>query len=97
MHTTLVHVHVKPEHLDAFIAATKANHENSIREAGNRRFDILQSKDDPCYFVFYEAYNSPDDVLAHRETAHYRTWREQVADWMTEPRKGIVFNGLFPA
>ena len=42
---TLVHAHVKPEHLDAFTDATRANHEASIREPGNIRFDILRSVD----------------------------------------------------
>jgi autoinducer 2-degrading protein len=97
MYVTLVHVHVKPEYLEAFIKATRSNHENSIREPGNRRFDILQSKDDPCYFVLYEAYNSQQDALAHKETAHYKAWRDLVPDWMAEPRKGVVFEGLFPA
>ena len=97
MHVTLVHVHVKPEHLEAFLKATRANHEQSVQEPGNRRFDVLQSKDDPCYLLLYEAYQTPADALAHKETAHYKAWRDQVADWMAEPRKGVPFQGLLPA
>ena len=37
MHVTLVHAHVKPEHLEAFIAATRRNHEDSVREPGITR------------------------------------------------------------
>ena len=96
MHVTLVHVHVKAEHIDEFIEATRLNHEASIQESGNRRFDILQSKDDATRFVLYEAYASAADALAHKETAHYLTWRETVADWMAEPRQGVQFHGLFP-
>jgi autoinducer 2-degrading protein len=96
MHVTLVDVHVKGDHIDDFIAATRRNHEASIEEAGNRRFDILQSADDPKRFVLYEAYASADDARAHKETQHYLTWRETVADWMAEPRQGLQFNGLFP-
>lgn len=97
MHVTLVYVHVKPAHIDDFIAATRANHEASIRESGNLRFDVLQSGDDPGRFVFYEAYRSAADAAAHKETAHYLSWREQVADWMAEARRGINYTGLFPA
>ena len=43
MHVTLVHVHVKPDHINDFIAATQLNHEASIQESGNRRFDVFQS------------------------------------------------------
>lgn len=96
MHVTLVHVRVTPAHIDDFIAACKINHEASVQENGNRRFDILQSKDEPTYFVLYEAYASAEDAAAHKETAHYLRWRETVADWMAEPRQGEGFNGLLP-
>ncbi len=96
MHVTLVHVHVKPEHIDDFIQAMKLNHEGSIKEPGNRRFDVLQSPEDPAHFIIYEAYLSADDVAAHKETQHYKTWRDTVNDWMAEPRQGVRFNGLFP-
>jgi autoinducer 2-degrading protein len=97
MHTTLVHVHVKPEALDAFIAATRANHEGSVQEPGNRRFDVLQDASDPTRFVLYEAYASAEDAAAHKETPHYLAWRETVADMMAEPRQGVPYVGLFPA
>lgn len=96
MHVTLVHVQVKPNHIDDFIAATKLNHEASIREAGNCRFDILQSPDHPAHFILYEAYLSEDDAKAHKQTAHYSIWRDTVADWMSEPRQGVRYDGLFP-
>ena len=96
MHVTLVHVHVLPDHIDDFIRASEANHATSIQEPGNLRFDILQSPDNAARFVLYEAYLSAGDAASHKETAHYLTWRETVADWMAEPRQGIPFNGLFP-
>ncbi|MBN1268177.1 MAG: antibiotic biosynthesis monooxygenase [Kiritimatiellae bacterium] len=95
MLVTLVHVHVKPEHLEPFIAATKANHEGSVKEPGNRRFDVLQLAEDPTRFVLVEAYEDESCVAAHKETAHYKTWRDTVADWMAEPRKGVKYKGLF--
>jgi len=95
MHITLIHAHVKPEHVDAFIAATRANHQASVREAGRLRFDVLQSAEDPGRFVLYEAYSSAAAAAAHRETGSYLSWREQVACWMAEPRLGIRYNGLF--
>jgi len=96
MYVTLVHVKVKPEHLVEFINITRANHEASTKEKGNRRFDILQLKDDPCTFVLYEAYATPEDAAAHKNTPHYAAWKNAVPDWMAEPRKGVVYNGLFP-
>lgn len=97
MHVTLVHVRVKPECVPAFLEATRANHEASVREPGNRRFDILQSPEDPTRFVFYEAYASAADAAAHKQTAHYAAWRDAVAEMMAEPRRGEPMAGLFPA
>lgn len=96
MHVTLVHVVVKPEAVDAFVAATRVNHEASVREPGNRRFDVLQSADDPARFILYEAYASMEDAAAHKQTAHYAQWRDAVAPMMAEPRKGVPMRGLFP-
>ncbi len=97
MLVNLVHVHVKPEHVDDFIAATRRNHEASVQEPGNLRFDVIQSVEDPTRFVLYEAWRDEAAMAAHKETPHYLTWRETVADWMAEPRQGVPYRGLFPA
>ena len=97
MHVTIVHISVKPDNRDAFVEATRRNCEASVEEDGNRRFDLLQSADDPNAFVLYEAYGSAEAAAAHKETAHYRSWRDAVADFMAEPRRGARYAGLFPA
>ena len=96
MYVTLVHVDVIPEHINDFIAACQDNHLASIRETGNRRFDILQSAEHPEKFVLYEAYASMAEAQAHKDTSHYLNWRTKVADWMASPRQGIVYQGLLP-
>jgi len=96
MIVTTVTVFVKKEYIDAFIAATEKNHTASVKEAGNLRFDILQSREDPTRFMLYEAYVSDDAAKAHKQTAHYLTWRKQVADWMAQPRRGVAHDVLFP-
>jgi len=96
MHVTLVHVWVRPDHVQDFIAACRDNHLASIKEPGNRRFDVLQSPEQTNHFVLYEAYDSAASAAAHKDTGHYLAWRERVADWMEKPRQGIAMNGLFP-
>lgn len=97
MHVTLVYVKVKPEYVGAFVEATLANAKGSVKEPGNLRFDVLQSHEDPCQFVLYEAYKTEADAKAHKNTPHYLAWREAVGDWMAEPRRGVVYQGLFPS
>lgn len=97
MHVTLVHVYIKPQAITGFVEACRLNHEGSVAEPGNRRFDVLQDAADPTHFVLYEAYASEADARAHKETAHYAVWRDTVADMMARPREGRPFVGLFPA
>ncbi len=97
MQVMIVHVHVMPEHINDFIEATKKNHEASVQENGNRRFDVLQSPHDLTRFVLYEAYDSQDDVAAHKKTTHYLEWRETVENWMASPRESVPYNGLLPS
>jgi (4S)-4-hydroxy-5-phosphonooxypentane-2,3-dione isomerase len=97
MIVTIVHVSVKPEYIDQFIKATIENHSQSVKEAGNLRFDVLQHRDNPSAFSLYEAYESDEASAAHKRTAHYCTWRETVEPWMAEPRKGTAHTIIAPA
>ena len=96
MTVTIVHIWVNPENVKAFLQATKENHEQSIKEPGNLRFDVLQDAGDPSKFVLYEAYASDESAAAHKETAHYKKWRDAVALWMAKPREGMKHLLLFP-
>ena len=84
----MVYVHVKPEHFCDFMESIRVNHERSIKEPGNVRFDILQSVDDPTRFLAYEAYVDEASAKAHKETAHYLAWRDEVAGWMARAAPG---------
>ena len=92
-----VHVHVKAEHLQAFLDATLANARESLKEPGIARFDILQQQDVPTRFLFVEAYRNADAPAAHKETRHYQLWRDTVAPMMAEPRSSVKFHNAFPA
>ena len=92
-----VHVHVKPESVDAFRAASVENARNSVREPGIARFDVCQQADDPARFVLVEAYRTPDAPAAHKETAHYKRWRDAVEPMMAEPRRSTKYANVFPA
>jgi quinol monooxygenase YgiN len=89
-------VHVKPDQVEAFIAVTLENARNSLQEPGIARFDILQQLDDPTRFVLAEAYRTPDDPPRHRETSHYKKWRETVEPMMAEPRVPSRYANVFP-
>ena len=96
MYIVHVFVHVKPEHLEAFKAATIENARNSVQEPGIARFDVIQQAEDPTKFVLVEVYKTSQAPAAHKETPHYRLWRDAVMKMMAEPRQGIRYSNIFP-
>jgi len=96
MIVNIVNIQVQSQFLDAFIRATARNHQNSVKESGNLRFDVLQSEDDPTRFVLYEAYRTEEAVFAHKKSEHYLEWRETVKVWMAKPRSGSTYHILYP-
>ena len=91
-----VFVHVKPEFVDAFVAASLENARNSVREPGVVRFDVVQQDDDPTRFLLIESYRTPEAPARHKETTHYAAWRDAVEPMMAEPRRSVRYHALFP-
>lgn len=91
-----VHVHVKPEHVEDFRQATVANARHSIQEPGVSRFDVLQQEDDLTRFLLIEIYRTDEDPARHKETPHYKIWRETVEKMMAEPRRSTKYTQVFP-
>ena len=90
-----VFIHVKPEFLKEFTAATLENVRHSIQENGIARFDFLQDSD-PNRFALVEVYRTPEDAGKHKETAHYATWRDAVGPMMAEPRSNTKYTNIAP-
>ena len=81
-----VHIKIKPECVERFIAVSLENASHSRQEPGIARFDLVQSQDDPNQFVLEEAYRDTEAAAAHKTTAHYAKWRDAMVDMMAEPR-----------
>lgn len=96
MLTVLVYVKVKPECVEEFKLASIENARQSVKETGVERFDVVQQQDDPTKFVLVEVYKSAEAVSAHKETEHYKVWRDTVADMMAEPRYSVKYSNIFP-
>lgn len=97
MIVTCVHVKVKPENVREFIKAIVENHQGSVLEPGNLRFDVLQEESDPCRFMIYEAYVSEEAANLHKSTPHYINWRDAVKEYMAETRYGVRYNVVEPS
>ena len=91
-----VHVRVKPDDVEAFLAESRRNAATSLQEPGVRRFDVLQDDGDPAHVVLNEVYVDQAAADAHKQTDHYARWRDAVADMMAQPRSSTRFAALFP-
>lgn len=96
MFVVTVYVQVKPDYVDAFIEATNENASQSRLEPGIARFDVIQSLDDACRFVLIEVYRDEEAPKAHKETDHYKKWRESVEEMMDEPRTNQKYRSISP-
>ena len=94
----VVHVHarVRPERVEDFLAATLVNAKASLAEPGVLRFDVIRDEADPAHVVLVEVYRDHDAAAAHKQTPHYATWRDAVAEMMAEARASTRFSAAFP-
>ncbi|HVJ48433.1 putative quinol monooxygenase [Desulfitobacterium sp.] len=92
----IVHVffHVKPEQVEEFKKASMENAQDSIKETGVISFDVLQQQDDSSRLLFVEIYRAPHDQSKHRETEHYKKWRQSIEDMLAEPYTAIKYNNI---
>jgi (4S)-4-hydroxy-5-phosphonooxypentane-2,3-dione isomerase len=96
MYIVHVFVQVKEGYIEDFKQATAENARNSLMEEGIARFDVLQQENDPTWFVLQEVYRTAEDPAKHKETDHYKKWRDAVEVMMAVPRSSIRFANLFP-
>ncbi len=89
MYVLCVTIHVKPDNVQEFLAATREHARLARQEPENARYDLLQSEGDATCFVLYEAYRTKQDFLFHRETPHAVEWKERIEPWMARPRERI--------
>ena len=96
LHIALVNVQVRPEHVEAFQEASLVNASESRKEPGVVRFDVLQDFEDPARFMLIEVFRSVAAAAAHRETAHYQSWRDAVGPMMAETRTSRKYVNVSP-
>ena len=87
---------VKPGLGAAFENATAANHRGSIAEPGVLRFDFLKATDSPGTYYLYEVYRDDAATMKHKETDHYKIWRETVAEHMAADRSSVACSVVAP-
>lgn len=92
-----VTVQVKPEHRSEFLEIARYDAERSERdEPGCLRFDVVEDRDDPNRFYFYEVYRDEAALEAHRQTPHFKLYFEKSQPWLAAPPERRFGRNLFP-
>jgi len=91
-----VFISVKEEYLLLFKEATIENARNSLEEPGVVRFEILQQQNEPTEFVLEEIYISSDDQLKHRETEHFKKWKETTTKMIAKAYTFKNYDNIWP-
>ena len=83
MHVVLVEFVIRPEHAPAFRERVLQQAKDSLElEPNCRQFDVSSAPEAANSFVLYELYDATEDFLAHLETAHFKAFDAEVADWI---------------
>ena len=92
----IIDVKVNEQSIEDSKQITVQNRGGSIQEPGVLRFDVLQSDSDPQHFILYEVYRDEQATLDHKETDHYRRWREAAEPMMARKRESISCTPIVP-
>ena len=83
----VTHVDVIPPRKDDAVALLKQLAEDSRKDAGNLRFDVVQQTNRPNHFTVVEAWKDRQAFDAHGMAAHTRRFRDQLG-----PMSGALYD-----
>jgi len=83
---------VKPDCVDAFINAAKADAESSVaNEPGCHQFDVNVDPKNPTHFTFYEVYDDQDAIDVHRAAPHFKIFFDAIQN-LIEERNPLILD-----
>jgi len=66
----------------------------SRNEPGNLRYDLYRIAEGPVSFHIFEVYADQAALEAHRASAHYKSYRAKIPDYLAEPIGVKVLHGV---
>ncbi len=68
----IAHLDAKVEHRDALVPVLQELVHASRKEQGNRRYDLMEDKENPLAFVFIECWASAEAIEEHNASPHFQ-------------------------
>jgi autoinducer 2-degrading protein len=59
--------------------------------------DVVQHREDPNRFYYYEVYKDEAALEAHRQTPHFKLYAEKTKDWLSTPPERRFGKNLIPS
>jgi len=79
------HLRVKGDAIEQFRERVSRHAKTSLAdESGCYQFDVYQDLSDETLFLLIETYENEPALEVHRNSPHYKAFRSDVADWVTE-------------
>jgi len=78
----IVNAEVMSEFLEDFTKESQFVQAKSLEESGCKNYCILQNSKDKNKFTFIETFESEEAIEAHKKTAHFQQWRNNVYEMM---------------
>jgi len=72
----IVEAEINEEKMDDFLKLIENSAEQSRKEPGCIRFDVLRDQSQKNKFWFYEVYENIEAVDHHKKTSHYQSWAD---------------------
>jgi autoinducer 2-degrading protein len=89
----LVSLQIRPDGVDAFVEAARANAAATIFEPGCVRFEVYRETIDEPRFLLLEIYRDQAAREEHWESAHFLAYKHATAD-LIENRSVTVYEPL---
>src|ERR1700733_3161137 len=91
---TVIHIDAMPQFTKSAANLLLGFRNDSLREAGAKKFEILQEIDHPNHFTLVEEWRSEKDYEAHNITVQARHFRDQLQPMLGSPFDERIYREL---
>ena len=92
----VVNIRVKPENVDKFMQALKANAREARKEPGCQQFEVLVDPNDKTKVMLYEVYNDDKAFEAHQQTPHFKKYLAEAVPLLASRERQVFTKAEIP-
>lgn len=86
----VVHIRIKPEHVDTFMEKLAANAAAARKEPGCLTFDVLVDPENGTRVMLYEVYRSEAAFQAHQQGQAFKTYMAEAVPLLADRQRQLL-------